>query len=96
MKHTYLKDVATLSLSQEKCIGCGMCAVVCPHQVFSMAGKRALIADKDRCMECGACALNCPVNAITVEANVGCASAIIKGWLTGTEPSCDCSGGDCC
>lgn len=96
MKHTYLKNVATLCLSQDKCTGCGMCSIVCPHRVFTINGNRAQITDKNRCMECGACALNCPANSISVDANVGCASAIIKGWLTGAEPSCDCSGGDCC
>ena len=96
MNHAYLKDVATLELSEQKCIGCGMCTIVCPHRVFIVIDGTAKITDKNRCMECGACALNCPANAIMVEANVGCASAIIKGWLTGTEPSCDCSGGDCC
>lgn len=96
MEHTYLKDVATLSLSRDVCIGCGMCKAVCPHRVFAMQDGKAQIAGKNRCMECGACARNCPVQAISVEANVGCASAIIKGWLTGTEPSCDCSGGSCC
>lgn len=96
MKHVYLKDVVTLELSENKCIGCGMCAIVCPHRVFTVGEDKAQIAYKDRCMECGACALNCPTDAIAVNANVGCASAIIKGWLTGTEPSCDCSGGECC
>jgi Dissimilatory sulfite reductase (desulfoviridin), alpha and beta subunits len=96
MKHLYLKDVATLALAQEKCIGCGMCAIVCPHQVFDLDEGKAHIVDKDGCMECGACARNCPPNAITVDANVGCAAAIITGWLTGTEPSCDCSDSECC
>ena len=27
----------------------------------------------DLCMECGACVLNCPVNALEVDAGVGCA-----------------------
>ncbi|HSV30635.1 MAG TPA: mercury methylation ferredoxin HgcB [Atribacteraceae bacterium] len=95
MKHKYLKNVATLRLSVEKCIGCGRCAEVCPHRVFSVENKKARI--KDRCMECGACAKNCPVNVITVDAGVGCAYAVIMGWLTGSEPSCDCSGGgECC
>lgn len=96
MKLTYIKDVATLSLDAGKCVGCGMCAVVCPHRVFAMSGGTAQITDRNSCMECGACELNCPAGAIAVDANVGCASAIIRGWLTGTEPSCDCSGGDCC
>lgn len=96
MKHSYLKNVATLLVDDEKCIGCGMCTIVCPHRVLTMKERKAHITDKDRCMECGACAVNCPVDAISVNANVGCASAIIRGWLTGTEPSCDCSDGECC
>ena len=96
MSLTYLKDVVTLSFTVEKCVGCCRCTEVCPHHVFSMDGKKAGIVEKDLCMECGACALNCPTNAIEVHAGVGCASAIIKGWLTGSEPNCDCSGGECC
>ncbi|MDR1486943.1 MAG: 4Fe-4S binding protein [Deltaproteobacteria bacterium] len=95
MKHKYLKNVATLGLEQEKCIGCGMCEDVCPHRVFAVSSGKAHIMN-DACMECGACALNCPVKAIEVKAGVGCASAIIKGWLTSSEPSCDCLSGDCC
>jgi len=92
----YLEGVATLKLDSEVCIGCGMCLTVCPHGVFALQGNKATIADLDGCMECGACALNCPVDALSVNAGVGCASAIIYGWLTGKEPSCDCGGGDSC
>jgi len=97
MKHKYLKNVVTLRLSTEKCIGCRRCTEVCPHRVFIMSDKQAKIEYKDRCMECGACAKNCPANAITVNSGVGCAAAVITGWLTGREPSCDCSNdGECC
>ncbi|MBT9171829.1 MAG: Ferredoxin [Syntrophomonadaceae bacterium] len=97
MKDRYLRNVATLRLLDEKCFGCGRCAEVCPHRVFIVEDKKVRIKDKDGCMECGACAKNCPVNAITVKAGVGCAYAVIMGWLTGSEPSCDCSGGgECC
>ena len=98
MRHRYLKNVATLFLTAEKCIGCGRCTEVCPHGVFDMVDRKAQITDKDFCMECGACAKNCPANAITVDAGVGCAYAFIMGWLTGSEPNCDCSGGssECC
>jgi ferredoxin len=92
----YLEGVSTLKLDQKTCIGCGLCAMVCPHGVFAVEEKKARILDLDRCMECGACARNCPVTALAVKAGVGCASAIIYGWLTGKEPSCDCGGGDSC
>ncbi|MDF2567945.1 MAG: 4Fe-4S ferredoxin iron-sulfur binding domain protein [Oscillospiraceae bacterium] len=97
MKHKYLKDVSTLELSTDKCIGCGKCKEVCPHAVIEIENRKAQIIDKNACMECGACMNNCPVNAISVHAGVGCVSAVIRGWLTNSEPSCDCSGGsDCC
>lgn len=96
MKHKYLKNVATLKLNPDKCVGCGMCVTVCPHGVFELSGGKAKIADLDSCMECGACLKNCAFGAITVSPGVGCASAIIKGLLTGSEPTCDCSGGECC
>jgi len=92
----YLPNVATLKLEKDKCVGCGLCATVCPHRLMRMSEGKAHISDIDLCMECGACALNCPTEAVTVEAGVGCASAIIFGALTGTEPSCDCTKGNCC
>lgn len=91
MKNKYLKNVAVLKLMTEKCTGCGRCMEVCPHKVFDLKKGKSEIIDRNACMECGACAKNCPFNAIEVNPGVGCASAIIKGWLTGTEPSCDCS-----
>jgi Pyruvate/2-oxoacid:ferredoxin oxidoreductase delta subunit len=93
---SYLKDVVSLQLFVEKCIGCGMCAIVCPHRVFTVSEGKAEIVTRDHCMECGACSKNCPVAAIEVRAGVGCASAIIYSWLTGKEPSCDCDGNSTC
>lgn len=94
----YLKNVVTLKLESDKCIGCGICANVCPHGVFSIDNGKVNIIDRDLCMECGACEKNCPVTAIAVKTGVGCAAAVINGMLRGTEPSCDCSGSSesCC
>ena len=96
MKHKYLKDVSTLNLLSEKCIGCGKCTEVCPHNVLTIENKKAVISDKNSCMECGACTKNCPFAAIYVDAGTGCALAVIMGWLTGKEPTCGCGAGECC
>jgi NAD-dependent dihydropyrimidine dehydrogenase PreA subunit len=89
---TYLKNVATLRLDTEKCVGCGLCVTVCPHRVFQVNQKKASITDRDACMECGACSKNCPVAAIEVKSGVGCASAVINGFFGKTDAECSC----CC
>ena len=91
MRHRYLRGVTTLAYDAAKCVGCERCSEVCPHGVFDVVDGKARITDKDFCMECGACAKNCPADAIRVNAGVGCAAAIIYGWVTGKEPTCGCS-----
>ena len=83
----YLKDVTTLKLNRDKCNACGLCVKVCPHAVFEIENGKAQIVKRDYCMECGACQLNCPTAAITVNAGVGCASAMIFAALTGKKQS---------
>ncbi len=89
-RFTYLADVVTLELAPEKCVGCGLCAIVCPHAVLQMNGSRAAIIRRDDCMECGACAMNCPTGAIAVDAGVGCAAGIINAALGRTGADCCC------
>lgn len=86
----YLKDVVTLALDQEKCIGCGLCLIVCPHDVIGMNNSHARIKNRDACMECGACTRNCPTEAVTVNAGVGCATAVINAALGRDSSSCCC------
>lgn len=88
----YIDNVTSLSVDEEKCVGCSMCINVCPHQVFSVEQNKVKLLDRDGCMECGACALNCPVDAISVTPGVGCASLIINRWLRRNTIST----GDCC
>ena len=87
----YLKDVVTLKLDEEKCMGCGMCLSVCPHAVLKPVNGRVEIGDRDACMECGACSQNCPVKAISVRTGVGCATAVINSALGRKNASCCCT-----
>jgi NAD-dependent dihydropyrimidine dehydrogenase PreA subunit len=104
---TYIKDVVTLQLDENKCTGCGMCLDVCPHEVFKANSRHVLIQNRDACMECGACSRNCPAGAISVESGVGCAAAVINSMLGRASSECSCSleptdskaakkGGCCC
>jgi ferredoxin len=87
----YLRDVVTLKLDQEKCVGCGMCLSVCPHAVLVPFNGKVQIRDRDACMECGACARNCPSEAFSVVSGVGCAAAVINLALGRKNASCCCT-----
>lgn len=92
----HLRNVVTLKLDDDTCVGCGVCTTVCPHGVFTLNNGKAKLTDRDGCMECGACAMNCAVGAITVTPGVGCVEYIISGWIKGPEAaSCGCSD-SCC
>ena len=84
----YIGNVATLRFDASVCNGCGMCVNVCPHPVFARSKGKVEIVDRDACMECGACVINCPEGALSVNPGVGCAWAILKGWVTRTQPAC--------
>jgi NAD-dependent dihydropyrimidine dehydrogenase PreA subunit len=88
----YLANVVSLKMISARCVGCGMCIEVCPHGVFAMGDKKAVIQDRDSCMECGACAGNCAFGALEVNKGVGCAAAIINGMIIGGDPACGCDG----
>jgi ferredoxin len=84
----YITGVTTIELDQTKCNDCKMCMKVCPHAVFRISNGAVEIHEPDMCMECGACAVNCPEDALSLRPGVGCAAAILKGWITRSKPSC--------
>jgi NAD-dependent dihydropyrimidine dehydrogenase PreA subunit len=87
----YLLNGNSLVLDSALCSGCGMCVDVCPHAVFAIADRKAVIVNRDGCMECGACKMNCFAKAIAVDSGVGCAAAVVNGIRRGDgSASCDC------
>ena len=61
-------------VQEEKCVGCGKCARVCPVLAVSMKegenGKKKAVLDPDICLGCGVCARNCSVKAITMKRRI--------------------------
>lgn len=56
--------MSILSVSQERCVKCGICAEVCPAGIIRM-GKQGprIILDK-ACLKCGHCTAVCPHDAL--------------------------------
>ncbi len=98
MELTYL-GLNTLEYDVKKCTGCGMCAIVCPHRIYIIEDKKAVVTAKEKCIECGACAKNCAFDAIHVDAGPGCAAAVLGSiFKKGAAPKCGCSSDNesCC
>jgi Fe-S-cluster-containing hydrogenase component 2 len=55
-----------------------------------MNGNRVAIRNRDACMECGACSRNCAFGALSVQAGVGCAAAVINSLLGRKDEDCCC------
>lgn len=52
-------------VNEEKCVGCGICACVCP--VDALEGLGTIVVNKEKCSECLECVENCPVDALEMK-----------------------------
>ena len=56
-----------ITIDQEKCNGCGLCAAACHEQAIGMIDGKATLLRDDYCDGLGDCLPVCPTNAISFE-----------------------------
>lgn len=59
---------AKFILDLDRCVGCTLCVMTCPYEIFRMDDGRAqlVVTNTDRCTQDQACANNCPTQVIKV------------------------------
>jgi coenzyme F420 hydrogenase subunit beta len=84
-----------------RCTGCGVCSVVCPHSCISTKLNEALgyyetTLNLDSCVQCGQCRKVCPIftwNNKGSDTLVGVYSKIFSGYSNDSELRSNCASG---
>ena len=56
-----------ISIDQDKCVGCGLCASACMQGAIKIIDGKAMLMDESFCDGIGMCLPNCPTGAIVIE-----------------------------
>jgi 4Fe-4S ferredoxin len=77
VKRNFLTRSYLLRLNKELCVGCGICAEICPKEAIEqrphsvvdgrLKKKPAMDIKTDSCIFCGECVVLCPLSALKME-----------------------------
>ena len=88
-----------ITIDEEKCNGCGLCAKACHEGAIGMVDGRAKLLREDYCDGLGDCLPACPMNAITFverEAPAYDEAAVLAAKKEKETPlPCSCPGSAC-
>lgn len=60
--------MAIRNIDYTKCSNCGICAKICPGDVFDKLGNFVYIARAEDCILCYGCEHDCPLDCVYVSA----------------------------
>lgn len=60
------ESLISYGILEDRCVGCTMCARVCPVGCIDGEAKKIHKIDRDRCIKCGACLKACKFDAVEI------------------------------
>ena len=58
--------IRLVTIIEDKCLGCSLCAKNCPNDAISGEIKKPYTIDPKKCILCGYCATKCKKDAIEI------------------------------